>query len=204
MVAEFVYGTKPNVPDYVLWTNQGVTRTFRIISDHLGSPRLVYEASAPYQIVQRLDYYEFGAVRFNQVYGSWSTAGYRLPFGFAGGLYDPDTQLVRFGARDYDPAVGRWTSKDPIRFEGDGPNLYGYVLNDPVNQIDSSGEGVVDCGKAVGDYLDCRKKLDKRIEENICSPNGPDYGHDKAIEQLENRCEKAKEKVIKHCRAAAR
>ena len=36
-------------------------------------------------------------------------------FGFAGGIYDPDTELVRFGARDYDPRVGRWTTKDPIR-----------------------------------------------------------------------------------------
>ncbi len=29
------------------------------------------------------------------------------PFGFAGGLYDRDTGLVRFGARDYDPETGR-------------------------------------------------------------------------------------------------
>jgi len=29
------------------------------------------------------------------------------PFGFAGGLYDRDTNLVRFGARDYDPETGR-------------------------------------------------------------------------------------------------
>ena len=34
------------------------------------------------------------------------------PFGFAGGLYDPDTGLVRFGARDYDAETGRWTSKE--------------------------------------------------------------------------------------------
>ena len=55
------------------------------------------------------------------------------PFGFAGGLYDPDTQLTRFGARDYDAQTGRWTAKDPIRFAGGDTNLYGYVVNDPVN-----------------------------------------------------------------------
>jgi len=54
-------------------------------------------------------------------------------------LYDADTKLIRFGARDYDPVTGRWTVKDPIRFDGDGPNLYGYTQNDPVNFIDLNG-----------------------------------------------------------------
>jgi RHS repeat-associated protein len=40
------------------------------------------------------------------------------PFGFAGGLYDPDTGLVRFGARDYDAAAGRWTANDPRGLAG--------------------------------------------------------------------------------------
>ncbi len=50
-----------------------------------------------------------------------TTPGF-IPFGFAGGDYDPDTELVRFGAWDYDPEIGRWTGKDPIRFDG-GENL---------------------------------------------------------------------------------
>ena len=61
------------------------------------------------------------------------------PFGFAGGLYDRDTGLVRFGARDYDPDTGRWTAKDPILFAGGDANLYGYVQNDPVNWVDPFG-----------------------------------------------------------------
>jgi RHS repeat-associated protein len=65
------------------------------------------------------------------------------PFGFAGGLYDVDTGLVRFGARDYDPHTGRWTAKDPIRFGGGDTNLYGYVVGDPVNLTDPSGTVVV-------------------------------------------------------------
>ncbi|MDH5607433.1 MAG: RHS repeat-associated core domain-containing protein, partial [Anaerolineae bacterium] len=56
-----------------------------------------------------------------------------------GGLYDQHTQLTRFGARDYDAFTGRWTSKDPIGFAGGDVNLYGYVLNDPVNLIDPNG-----------------------------------------------------------------
>ncbi|MDH5677781.1 MAG: RHS repeat-associated core domain-containing protein [Nitrospinota bacterium] len=54
------------------------------------------------------------------------------PFGFAGGLYDQHTKLTRFGARDYDAHVGRWTSKDPILFDARVLNLYGYAINDPI------------------------------------------------------------------------
>jgi RHS repeat-associated protein len=62
-----------------------------------------------------------------------------VPFGFAGGLHDRDTGLVRFGARDYDPATGKWTAKDPIDFFGGDLNLYGYVRNNPINSYDANG-----------------------------------------------------------------
>jgi RHS repeat-associated protein len=127
VVTRFVYGSRVNVPDYLI--KGGVT--YRLLIDHLGSPRLV--------IVQRMDYDAFGNVTLD------TNAGFQ-PFGFAGGLYDPHTSLVRFGARDYDPTTGRWTSKDPIRFNGGDPNLYGYVLGDPVNFVDLlglSGEDVL-------------------------------------------------------------
>ena len=37
-----------------------------------------------------------------------------MPVGFAGGLADQDTGLTRFGYRDYDPGVGRFTAPDPL------------------------------------------------------------------------------------------
>lgn len=128
VVSRFVYASRGNVPDYVI--KGGVT--YRIISDHLGSPRLVIN-SADGTIVEAIEYDDWGNVL------SDTNPGF-LPFGYAGGLYDADTKLVRFGARDYDPETGRWTAKDPIRFDGDGTNLYGYVLNDPINFVDVNGE----------------------------------------------------------------
>jgi RHS repeat-associated protein len=126
----FVYGDKVNVPEYMV---RGGT-TYRIITDHLGSLRLVVNASTG-EIVQRMLHDEHG-----NVVEDWVAEGFdRVPFGFAGGLYDPDTGLVRFGARDYDPEIGRWTSPDPIGFSGGDGNLYAYSYNDSVNLIDPSG-----------------------------------------------------------------
>ncbi|MCI0552005.1 MAG: RHS repeat-associated core domain-containing protein, partial [Anaerolineae bacterium] len=65
------------------------------------------------------------------------------PLGFAGGLYDTQTKLVRFGARDYAAETGRWTAKDPMDFAGGQGNLFVYVGNDPVNLIDPSGLGII-------------------------------------------------------------
>ncbi|MFM6929014.1 MAG: RHS repeat-associated core domain-containing protein, partial [Bdellovibrio sp.] len=80
----------------------------------------------------RIDYNDIGGVV------SDTNPGFQ-PYGFAGGMYDYQTGLVKFGAREYDGESGRWTSKDPIRFDGGDTNLFGYVENDPVNWIDPEG-----------------------------------------------------------------
>jgi RHS repeat-associated protein len=61
------------------------------------------------------------------------------PFGFAGGLYEPATQLVRCGVRDYDLETRWWTAQDPILFESGDTNPYGSVLQDPIHLVDPSG-----------------------------------------------------------------
>ncbi|MEZ4864465.1 MAG: RHS repeat-associated core domain-containing protein [Caldilineaceae bacterium] len=128
VVSRFVYATRINVPDYMV--KGGVT--YRLILDHLGSMRLVVNAQSG-EVVQRMDYDAWGVVTQD------TNPGFQ-PFGFAGGLWDGQTGLVRFGARDYDAVVGRWTTKDPIGFGGSSSNLYGYVTNDPMNNLDLSGE----------------------------------------------------------------
>ena len=61
------------------------------------------------------------------------------PFTFAGGIYDQQTKLTRFGARDYDALTGRWAVKDPILFDGGDHNLYRYVLSNPIDNSDVNG-----------------------------------------------------------------
>lgn len=104
---------------------------YRFITDHLGSVRFVVDAITG-SVQQRLDYDEYGRVTAN-------TNPDFQPFGFAGGLLDDATGMVRFGARDYLPSVDRFATLDPIRLRG-GTNTYAYTSHaDPINQIDPTG-----------------------------------------------------------------
>jgi RHS repeat-associated protein len=148
-----------------------------------------------------MDYDEFGRVLVD------TNPGFQ-PFGFASGLYDQDTNLTRFGARDYDAEVGRWTVKDPVLFDptlvanGD-TNLYVYVLNDPVNHFDLEGLGEdVSVGKAaeqgvcavvpqalcVVKQTKCESKID------YTKNDGNDYQKDlqKCVEEFQKCVAKAK------------
>ena len=131
VVSRFVYATRPNVPDYLV--KGGVT--YRLVLDQLGSVRLVVN-TADGTVAQRLDYDEFGRVTQN------TNPGFQ-PFGYAGGMYEEQTGLVRFGLRDYDPVSGRWSSKEPLGFAGGFANLYTYAGNDPLSYVDPTGEVVV-------------------------------------------------------------
>ena len=131
IVSQYVYLTRSHVPDFMI---QG-SNVYRFVTDQLGSVRLVVNvngATASGAVVQEIVYDAWGQVT------SVSSA-FDQPFGFAGGIWDRDTGLVHFGAREYDPETGRWLQKDPIRFAGGDSNLYGYVGGDPVNLVDPTG-----------------------------------------------------------------
>jgi RHS repeat-associated protein len=127
VVSRFHYGTKVNVPEYMT-KDSG---TYRLVTDHLGSVRLVVNTTTDV-IAQQIDYDEWGNITLD------TRPGFQ-PFGFAGGLYDVQTRLTRFAARDYDAESGRWTSKDPIHFGGGQFNIYQYASDDPINRIDPTG-----------------------------------------------------------------
>src|SRR5690606_7981646 len=129
VVSRFVYGSRGHVPDFMV--RGGVT--YRIISDQLGSVVAVVNVTTG-ALVQQREYDAWG-----RIVSETTDPGFSQPFGFAGGIWDVDAGLVRFGARDYDPATARWTSLEPLGFAGGSANLYGYAYGDPVNLFDPDG-----------------------------------------------------------------
>ncbi|MBI2394643.1 MAG: hypothetical protein HYV09_34055, partial [Deltaproteobacteria bacterium] len=131
VLTRYVYATRGNVPDYLVRGG----KVYRCVVDSIGSVRLVVEIATG-TVVQRTDYDPFGLIVSDTI-----APGFKhVPFGFAGGIHDRDTGLVRFGAREYDPVVGRWTSRDPALFRGGDANFYRYAHGDPVNAIDVDGK----------------------------------------------------------------
>jgi RHS repeat-associated protein len=143
--------------------------TYQLITDHLGSVRLVVNVAIG-DVAQQIDYDEFGNVTQN-------TNPDFQPFGYAHGLYDTQTELVRFGARDYDARSGRWTCKDPIGFGGGVSNMFEYCLNDPVNNFDPSGLQKLDLGLGWSGRVDKFNAGGTASHEiHVYNPSGQEMG----------------------------
>jgi RHS repeat-associated protein len=122
----YFYNTKANLIGF----NRNDVRSF-VGSDLLGSPRVILNEAGT--AVKKINYSAFGEIIEN------TNPSFEIPVGYAGGIADSATKLVRFGFRDYEPSSGRWTARDPILFEGGQGNLYVYVGNNPVMYKDSNG-----------------------------------------------------------------
>ena len=159
--ATFVYGTRPNVPEYMILGSS----SYRLIADQVGTVRLVADVASG-AVVERTDYDEFGVVLSDSALGI-------QPFGFAGGIRDFDSGLTRFGTRDYDPAIGRWTQKDALLFLGGSSNLYSYIAGDAVNANDPTGLASYLCLKplnALAEFGGMRPDQKRSFSEDMWNP----------------------------------
>ena len=112
--------------DNHLAQTSAVTGVSYYLTDHLGSTAGLTDASG--NLVEQLTYDSFGN----------SSGSTRTRYGYTGRERDPDTGLMYYRARWYDPEVGRFISEDPIGLAG-GINLYAYVGNNPIGFNDPLG-----------------------------------------------------------------
>jgi len=81
--------------------------------------------------------------------GSYANAN---PWKFSTKPVDAETGYSYYGFRFYNPETGRWINRDPIGEQG-GLNLYGFVANDPMSNVDYFGLTDVD-DKVIAHALD--------------------------------------------------
>ncbi len=100
------------------------------LTDRQGSVRNLTDASGTLQ--DTLTYDGFGnATESNSSFGD--------RYKYTAREFDSETGLQYNRARYYSPAIGRWTSQDPISFQAGDTNLYRYVRNSPSDAIDPQG-----------------------------------------------------------------
>lgn len=139
------YATQATANDVVQW----------LVSDHLGTPRMVADLSGSLAGIRRHDYLPFGEEVGAGVGGRTQQQGYvadNVRQGFTGYEKDGETGLNFAQARYHSPTQGRFTSVDP---ENAGVNLddpqswngYTYTRNNPLLYTDPDGRSFKICDR---------------------------------------------------------
>nr|WP_241681876.1 RHS repeat-associated core domain-containing protein [Cyanobacterium aponinum] len=120
-----------NQVDEVLAQEDGNGDVVWLLRDYLGTIRDLLDNTG--DVVNHLTYDSYG----NVVSETNSTVDSR--YSFTGREWDEEIELYYYRARYYSGETGRFISVDPISFDSDTYNLYGYVDNNPVSNVDPSG-----------------------------------------------------------------
>ncbi len=116
-------------------------------------------------VIQRMGYDAYGTSRLMLPnFGSSAPDDYEWETRFAGYRWDGESELYQVRFRCLHSGLGRWTQRDPTEYV-DGPNLYGYVGENPICFIDDSGQAT----KSNGDK-DCEALCSAYEEEHRDDP----------------------------------
>jgi len=136
------------------------------LSDHLGTVRDLIDSEDVLR--NHLQYNAFGKLVS-------ATDAKNLPrFRYTGKLFDAATGLQWNINRWYDAEVGRWISEDPIGYKSDNENLFRYVHNDSIKQVDPSGLITAPGPPDAGRQKECcdKVKKDEFTDKGIPAPGG--------------------------------
>ena len=156
------------------------------LTDHLGNNRVIVGQTGNVEEVNH--YYPFGGMFANSDV---------QPYKYNGKEWDEDSKWYDYGARSYDPTLGRFNTMDPMAERYYSVSPYAYCGNNPINRIDPTGMVWEDPDDA--DRL--KKKIDKKIEslnEDIEKWQSKiDDGNlkDKKLAKLNRKLDEAKERI---------
>jgi RHS repeat-associated protein len=103
--------------------------------DHLGSTRSAWSAAKA----------EVGKYGFDPYGGEHAHSGaavVSLAGAYTGKPWDTTAKLYHFPYRQYSSDMARWTARDPLGMV-DGPNMYGYVVSNPIGYTDPDGRNII-------------------------------------------------------------
>jgi RHS repeat-associated protein len=152
----YVRVTTTSSPSWVAWAEievygagggNGAGEVNWLVSDHLGTPRIIADRSGSLQGIRRHDYLPFGEEVGAGVGGRTTGQGYvgdNVRQKFTNYERDTETGMDYAQARYYSSVQGRFTSFDPLLASGrpGNPktwNRYAYALDNPLRFVDPSG-----------------------------------------------------------------
>jgi len=137
----------PTAEGYVKNTPVSGTNTYSYVfnyTDHLGNVRLSYTKNTTtnaLDIIEENNYYPFGLrhAGYNTTIVGGVTEAQKVKFGSKELQDELQLNVYDYGARNYDPALGRWMNVDPLAETSRRFSPYVYALNNPVYFIDPDG-----------------------------------------------------------------
>ena len=176
LVQRYLHGPEM---DMVLARDRQGEGLFWLLPDHQGTIRDIVMAS------ETLDtHFDFDSYGRSEVQLDGSIVSRYL---FTNREFDHETQLYFMRARYYDPAIGRFISEDPTRVIAWDVNLNRFMLNDPTQSADPTGEAPGD--KTFG----LPKPFWKWYHRQVKRPGDPDIqSREEALEQYEEWIENGK------------
>ena len=138
-----------------------------VIRDHLGNGRVYFSdrnedsvidvGGFESEVIQENHYYPFGLGHEGPFYPQQPVENL---YQYNGKEWNEDLGLnwIHYGARFYDPAIGRWNTVDPLAEVYQPFSPYNYALNNPIRFIAPNGMNVDDVIENEIDYNEAREE----------------------------------------------